>query len=49
MARKGKKKPGMGVHAFNLSAWEAGAEAGRSLSPSLVYRVNSRDTQKNPV
>lgn len=42
-----KEKARRGVHAFNLSAWEA--EAGRTLSSSLVHRVRFRDAQKNPV
>lgn len=42
-----KEKVRRGVHAFNLSAREA--EAGRTLSSSLVHRVSSRDAQKNPV
>jgi hypothetical protein len=42
-------KPGMVVHAFNPSTWEA--EAGE-FEASLVYRVSSRTakaTQRNPV
>jgi hypothetical protein len=39
-------EPGMVVHAFNPSTWEAEADA------SLLYKVSSRtakDTQRNPV
>jgi hypothetical protein len=43
--------PGMVVHTFNPSTWEAEA-GGFEFEASLVYRVSSRTakaTQRNPV
>jgi hypothetical protein len=45
-------KPGVVVHAFNPSTWEAEAGGFLSFQDSLVYKVSSRTAwalQRNPV
>jgi hypothetical protein len=44
--------PGMVVHAFNPSTWEAKSRQISEFKASLVYKVSSRTaraTQRNPV